>query len=449
MDIGFTAPAGAVIRFSNLLSCSLVGSLFLVPSTIAVHGLRSVGMPAQLLGWTALLHWLGCTRRRDESMATGRQPVRYMMALMLGLSLISYGIGASRTLVPLENGNANRLAYLLAAGAGASLLLADGLKDLSMVRRVTVVALRGAYFSAVVGLLQYFISFDYNQILGKTFIFVINTSDFGIGQFDTTIGRGFRAYGTADHAIEFAVVCSALLPLALHQVRYACTAQERYLHACGAAVLSIGTLISVSRSGIVGLIVGLVVYAWTMPRRAVANLALAATCVLVATQLAAHGVLSTLRYLLFAGNNDPSLAHRSDNIPYILPLMKGKVWTGIGFGTYQPAVYRVLDDQYLVTLVSSGVIGMAALALLFLAGATLAREGRRRHAEASDKDLGQAIAAGILVLGVSAAFYDELAFRQSALLIFVFLGLAGAFWRAKDHTVPLVRSDGSEVVSEL
>lgn len=436
MSPGFAAPPAAVQRFTRGLVLCLVASLFLVPSTVTLHGLKSVGMPAQLLGWVALLHWLGCSARRDGAIFPGRQPVRAMMGLLLGLSLISYGIAFSRPLVNLESGNANRLMYLLLAAMGISLLLADGLRDISAVRRVAEVALYGSYFSAVVGLLQYYTSLNYNQILGKTFVFVINTSDFGVGQFATDIGRGFRAYGTADHAIEFAVVSSTMLPLALHLSRHSGTRERRRLHTVGASALTLGTLISVSRSGIVGLGVGLLVYAWTMPRRSAANLAAAAITMLTLTQVAAHGVLSTLRYLLLAGNKDPSLAHRSDNIPYILPLLQGKTWSGIGFGTYQPAVYRVLDDQYLVTLVDSGVIGVVGLALLYLAGATLAREGRRKATLAVDKDLGQALAAGLLVLGISAAFYDEMAFRQSALLVFVLLGLAGAYWRVNGQAFP-------------
>ena len=427
--MGVAAPPEAVNQFTRGLLLWLVASLFLVPSTVALHGLKSVGMPAQLLGWVALLHWLGCTLRRDGSIAAGPQPARFMMGLLMGLSSISYGIAFSRPLVSLESGNANRLVYLLISAIGIALLLADGLRDMAAVRRVAEVAAYGSYFSAFIGLLQYFVSLNYNQILGKSLVFVLNTSDFGVGQFDTNIGRGFRAYGTADHAIEFAVVCSTMLPMALHLARHSGTRERRRLHTIGAATMALGTLLSISRSGIVGLVVGLVIYAWTMPRRSVANLAAAALSILVLTQVAAHGVLTTLRYLLLAGNSDPSLAHRSDNIPYILPLLKGRVWSGIGFGTYQPVVYRVLDDQYLVTLVNSGVLGAIGLALLFLAGATIARDGRRQLVDVSDRDFGQALAAGLLVLGVSAAFYDEFAFRQSALLVFVLLGLAGAYWR--------------------
>ena len=101
----------------------------------------------------------------------------------------------------------------------------------------------------------------------------------------------------------------------------------------------------------------------------------------------------------------------------------------IGFGTYQPIVYRFLDNEYYVMLVSCGTIGMVAFALMFVAAATLARAGRRTHAEPSYVDLGQALAGGVSVLAVSAAFYDLLAFRQSAFLLFLLMGLAGAYWR--------------------
>lgn len=416
-------------RFNTVVLRLIIASLFFVPSTDSLRGLRSVGMPAQLLGWLALTAWAVGVLRRDGRLADGKQPVRWIIGFLLGGSLLSYGLAFSRTLVRLESGNANRLAFEFAAGAGMALLLSDSIQDLTELRRLCRLLLGGAYFSAVIGLLQYFVGLDYNRLLSLTQILVINTSDYGTEQFNTNISRGFRAYGTADHAIEFAVVCSALLPLAIHSVLNASDARQRRRHTLGSALLAVSALISVSRSGIIGLMLGVVVYGYERRPRDVLNLCAAAAAVLVTVQVVAHGVLSTLRYLLFAGNRDPSVAHRQGNAAYLTPLLQHHQWVGIGFGTYQPLVYRFLDNEYYVMLAACGTIGMIALALMFLFTATLARTGRRRHAAPSDRDLGQALVAGVLVLAVSAAFYDLLSFRQSAFLLFLLMGLAGAYWR--------------------
>ena len=416
-------------RFNTVLLRLLVALLFVVPSTDSVRGLRSVGMPAQLLGWLALVAWLLGRVRRDGRLATGGQPVRWIVGVMIGGSLVSYGLAFSRPLVLLESGNADRLAFEVVAGAGIALLAADGTVDRAELKRLCSVLLGGAYFSAVVGLLQRFAGLDYNRVLSLTQIIVINSSNFGTAQFDTNIGRGFRAYGTADHAIEFAVVCSALLPLAIHAAFTAVDSRRKRRHAFGAAILAASALISISRSAVVGLLLGVLVYAYERRPRDLLNLSASVAIVLVAVQVVAHGVLSTLRYLVFAGEQDPSVAHRQGNAAYITPLLKHHQWVGIGFGTYQPFVYRFLDNEYYVMLVASGTLGMVAFALLFVAAATLARSGRRRYADFDERDLGQALAAGVLVLAVSAAFYDLLAFRQSAFLVFLLMGLAGAYWR--------------------
>lgn len=424
-----TSVAERASRSNRVLLLVATALLFAIPSTTVLRGLKSVGMPTQLLGWLALVSWIGGRVRGDGRLATSSQPLRPLFGVLAAGALVSYGLATARPLLPLELGNADRLGYVLAAGTGLALLLADGLPEPHDVFRIRNVLLAGGYFSATIGLVQRFAHFDLVKQIAKIPLLTQNNGDFGVAQFQTDIFRGFRAYGTADHAIEFAVVSSALVPLALHAFYTATTRHQREYHAIGAALLAVGSLISLSRSGVVGLAAGVLVYAVTLPKRRFLNLVAASVGLIVLLQVFAHGVVSTLRYLIFAGNSDPSVAHRTGDIPYITPLLQHHMWAGIGFGTFQPQVYRFLDNEYLVTLVQSGIIGMSLLVFLFLFSAWLASRARHTMTSPAARDMAQAVAAGVVVLGVSAAFYDELAFRQSAYLLFIFVGLSGALWR--------------------
>ena len=43
-------------------------------------------------------------------------------------------------------------------------------------------------------------------------------------------------------------------------------------------------------------------------------------------------------------------------------------WLGRGFGTFSPATYFYVDDQYLTSLIVTGIFGFLALITLFVAG---------------------------------------------------------------------------------
>jgi polysaccharide biosynthesis protein PslJ len=109
-----------------------------------------------------------------------------------------------------------------------------------------------------------------------------------------------------------------------------------------------------------------------------------------------------------------------------------KPWFGWGLGTFDPRIYFYLDNQYLGTLIETGIVGLVTMAALFLIGLFTARSVYRMSKLAGLTrlgELGRALAASMFVVITSFITFDALAFRMVAGMLFVLLGLIGAAWR--------------------
>ncbi|MDX6649427.1 MAG: hypothetical protein QOJ97_1378 [Solirubrobacteraceae bacterium] len=111
---------------------------------------------------------------------------------------------------------------------------------------------------------------------------------------------------------------------------------------------------------------------------------------------------------------------RSADYEAIVPDVRHKLLTGRGWGTYAAKKYRVLDNQYLGLLIETGLLGLAAFALLVISIPVVAyRVVRQRHPGRAPPAL--AAAAGAVSFGVAMALFDALAFPQGPYMLF-FLG---------------------------
>jgi O-antigen ligase len=89
----------------------------------------------------------------------------------------------------------------------------------------------------------------------------------------------------------------------------------------------------------------------------------------------------------------------------------------------------ILDNQYLGTLIETGVIGLLALILVFVVPLLCARGVRRRSARPETRDLAQSLAAAVMVGMLSFATFDGLSFPMATNLLFLLLGCCGALRR--------------------
>lgn len=406
--------------------------LLALPASVVLAGpLRSNGSPARLLGMLGLVLVIGgfVQRARGPRTAAGA-----LLGCYGAVALVGYGTAYTRALSQIEvAGSLRALLFTFAATGAAGYLLwaVRTRRELDIVAGVLVGA---ATFSALLAVYQFYRPLDVAALVRPPG-FVLN-ADVNTGERSDFV----RVIGTAGHPIELGVILGALVPLAWHFASYAASRYARRVAAAAALVMLIAIPMAVARSGILTLAVAALVYSavWTWRQRA--NALILAVVGALAFRSVVPGLLGTLRNLFLNTEQDTSIEARRDDYAYVTELFQQDPILGRGLGTFRPDQYIFLDNQWLLTLVEGGLVGVAALAALFLGGATLARGAYHRTSDPRTRSLAQALAGGILALGVSGLTFDLLSFPQAALLSFLLVAMAGALHRQ------VVTSDNSLAV---
>ena len=259
-----------------------------------------------------------------------------------------------------------------------------------------------------------------------------------------TIERGgrLRASGPAEHPIALGAALVMLVPLAVYVVR---TAGRKWWFAL--AALTIGVLATVSRTGVLMLLVAGVVFLCLRPRETKRLWPLLLPLV-VAVHFAAPGTLGSLKSAFFpeggliaeqqSGAFGCDSAGRIADIGPTLSEVSKRPFLGYGYGTRivtgPDSNACVLDDQWLGTLYEVGFLGALAWVGFFIA--VLRRFGRAAKEDPSARGwLLTGVAASITAFAVGMATFDALGFVQATFLLFVIVSLGAAVARSP-HVVP-------------
>jgi O-antigen ligase len=148
-----------------------------------------------------------------------------------------------------------------------------------------------------------------------------------------------------------------------------------------------------------------------------------------AMTVAVPGLLGTLKTFFLLGEADDSISARTQDYELVTRFFNHSPVWGNGFATFVPSEYDFLDNQYLLTIVEAGVLGLIGLALLFFAGIAATRTIRKRANDSVTRDLAQALMASVIVHLVTFATYDAMVFRTTGLSLFLILGAIGSLWR--------------------
>ncbi|MFB4316855.1 O-antigen ligase family protein [Actinomadura sp. 21ATH] len=421
-DPAGTRPLPGRVDAVTVLS-AFVLVLTVVPARFVVGPLGAAGTPAGIMAVLCLGWYLSSMITARTTPLRGPQPVRSVMVLFACSILAAYAAAMGRNLPGLEANGADRGLILMLGWIGVALLAADGIPDLERLEAVRRRLVAGGGLIAAVGAFQFFTGVDlagYLAFPGLTtstsYTSVLQREEFN------------RPMATATHPIEFGVVMAMLLPLALHGAVRAGKGR-RFRGWLPVALIMIVLPMTVSRSAMLGMVVvGLVVLpVWPAMWRVWAVLVVGLLS--VALRAVVPGLIGTLTGLVSSIGSDSSTTTRTDDWAVIGEAVAPRPWFGQGFGTYLPQTYRILDNQYLLSLVETGIAGLAVLLVVLVSGWALARKARKASADPETRHLAQCFAASMAVAVASYATFDAFSFPMAASLTFLCLGCCGALWR--------------------
>lgn len=246
-----------------------------------------------------------------------------------------------------------------------------------------------------------------------------------------TRGGRFRALGPAQHPIALGAALVVVLPLAIY---LACTRrQRRWWFAVGA--LALGILAPFSRTSVVMLLVVGLVFLWLRPRQT-RRLWPALLPLLVVVHFALPGTIGGLKASFFPeggliADQSRSVGSRgqgrvADLSPSLAEYAEKPI-LGQGFGTRVVAGEnpnaQILDNQWLKTLLETGIVGAGAFAWLFIRA--IRRTAAAAKADHSERGwLLVALTASIAAFAVGMLTFDAFSFIQITFLAFIMLSLA-------------------------
>jgi O-antigen ligase len=143
--------------------------------------------------------------------------------------------------------------------------------------------------------------------------------------------------------------------------------------------------------------------------------------------------------MFLGASNDPSVTGRTDDYAFVSTWFSQRPWLGRGPGTLIPDLYITLDNQWLYTLVTGGIVGVVALAAFHLTCMRLAFVALKRSTTEEDRHLCAALISTEVISILVSATFDSLDFTTFSFTLGLMSGICGAVWRFT-HPARIVRT---------
>ena len=407
------------------LAAVYVAVLAVIPANLVVNGLPLSISPASLVGLVMAMCWVCAHMTMTLGLAKGSNPVRTALYLLAMSVLASYCSAMYHYTPGDEIRSADQSLVLLLILVGLTLLVCDGIREVGRLDALLQIVVIGCAFVAIVGTLQFMIGLDLTTYLKLPGL--RSTVDYG---YITERGGFRRPAGTTGTPIEFGVLCAMILPIAIHLGFRSQTARRGQLlwWAC-TFVISAGAIYSVSRSAVLGLatVFATLFAGWPARRRLWAGVT--GLCFLAVIRLTSNDLLGTILGLFNNFSTDSSVAYRTHDYPIAAELIARSPWLGAGWGTHYAPKHIVFDNQYLLVLVEGGVIGFAAIVVLFATAFGAALRIRYRATRLDVRDRALALIASLTVPAVGSITFDLLSFKTVTGLMFIVIGAIGCLYR--------------------
>jgi hypothetical protein len=239
----------------------------------------------------------------------------------------------------------------------------------------------------------------------------------GAETLDSEFGRP-AVTGPTQHGLALTTMLAFALPLTVVGVVRSPTIGRKLAYSAATAVVVAGTVATLRKTAVLvpaaALLIMLVYWRGQLLRLAPLGLVL-----VMVIQVLSPGALASIRGQLQPDrlSSSDSTQGRTADYTAVAPDVKAHLATGRGYGTYDSHKYRLLDNQYLVLLIETGVLGVLAYVGMMIAVVAVAhRVIRSGDPERAPPALAAAAAVGALL--VAMALFDVLAFPQAPYLFF-------------------------------
>ncbi len=398
-----------------VLTCAL-------PSIMVIASLGSIGRPSTLFALLALAWWILHQLRRTTPSIRRWHPLRVALAAFLLVAASSYAYAMVRGLPESEASPADAGLLRLAGWAGILLIATDGLTTRESVRTLLRrIALAGG-LTALLGLLQF--------ATGSSLIEWIRIPGLSVSSELANIdsrGGFVRAAGMSLHPLEYGVVLSTSLPIAI-TLALNDTTKRRLLWWLPVGLISVAAMLSVSRAALICMALAFLILLPVWPKQLRRKAVMVSALLVAVIYVVTPGMIGTLLGLFTIGTDDPSISSRTNGYSTAFGMASQNVLLGRGFGTFLPA-YVIVDNQYLGLLVELGIAGLIAFLLLVFAGILCAWQARKSARDNELRQMSQSVLASVAAAALAFGFFDAFAFPMAASLLFLMLGISGALWR--------------------
>ncbi|MCX2750277.1 O-antigen ligase family protein [Arthrobacter sp. MI7-26] len=357
-----------------------------------------------------------------------RHPGRMALAALFLATCASYAAlyaGITGGSTELARASADRWLILLMASAGIALVIGEVIRTLSDAMVLIRALLAGAFFCCLVAVIQFV--FRINPMDWFQYVMPGFTYNGGDTPFQSR-GALLRVAGSTFHSIELAVVSAMLLPLSIWRLIYDKRGWIGY-KLLGTILLIFAIASTVSRSGVLGLVVGIAVFIPFLPATPRIWALVASPIALAGLFVSVPGLMSTLTGTITSSGTDPSISTRTNNYPRVEAMVMHRPILGAGPGNYvADTAIHILDNEYLNAAVTLGLVGLIAMIIyLFVPGVTSILAARASRTPQLKSFVG-AVGAGGLVAGICSLTFDSMSFPVFALTYPVLVGLGGAAW---------------------
>ncbi|MFI9817466.1 O-antigen ligase family protein [Saccharothrix variisporea] len=408
------------------LVCVYLVALLIVPARLVLSFVPMTLPPALVVALLLGVLWLSAQMVDTLGMGKGRNLVRTAIGLYLAAHLATYAVATRRWLPTDELTVADSSIVRITATIALAVFICDAVRTRERLDKVLKLILACAAVIAFVGLVQFGLGVDlasYVSIPG------LRAQENGYAVMETrSIFR--RPTGTTNHPIEYGLICAMAVPLGAHYVfraRDEGTPHVRWLVCLG--LCGLGAMTALSRTAILGMTVAGIIMVITLPRRQRITAAIVGGGFFLGAAVAVPGLFGTLRGMFSNIEDDPSVKARTADYAAASEQIDLNPLLGRGFGTFLPTKYTILDNQFLLTLIENGYLGMFALIGMFLAAAFAVVRVRMISKDEHLRGLAACALSAVLAGGIASITFDLLGFGVATGLVFTYIGLAGAMLR--------------------